>query len=125
MTITEQIAEYICDEFSRPLSEATIHQAKRAVIDWFAATYSGSIQDPNPMLRESLVNTDDAKQAIIFPEGQFSTVRTAAFLNGASAHTSEFDDIFTVGKLGISAPREGSQLSNGINIMKIRHDRIG
>ena len=97
MTITEQIAEYICDEFSRPLSDTTIHHAKRAVIDWFAAMYSGSIQEPNPMLRESLINTDDAQQAVIFPEGQFSTVRTAAFLNGASAHTSEFDDIFRDG----------------------------
>ena len=97
MTITEQIAEYICDELSRPLSNATIHHAKRAVIDWFAAMYSGSIQEPNPMLRESLINTDDAQHAIIFPEGKFSTVRTAAFLNGASAHTSEFDDIFRDG----------------------------
>ena len=97
MTVTEKIAEYICDEFSRPLSDTTIHHAKRAVIDWFAAMYSGSIQEPNPMLRESLINTDDAQQAIIFPEGQFSTVRTAAFLNGASAHTSEFDDIFRDG----------------------------
>ena len=97
MTVTEKIAEYICDEFSDPLSNATIHHAKRAVIDWFAAMYSGSIQEPNPMLRESLINDDDAQQAIIFPEGQFSTVRTAAFLNGASAHTSEFDDIFRDG----------------------------
>ena len=97
MTITEQIAEYICDELSRPLSNATIYHAKRAVIDWFAAMYSGSIQEPNPMLRESLINTDDAQHAIIFPEGKFSTVRTAAFLNGASAHTSEFDDIFRDG----------------------------
>ena len=97
MTITEKIAEYICDEISRPLSDATIHHAKRAVIDWFAAMYSGSTQDPNPMLRESLINTDDVQQAIIFPDGQFSTVRTAAFLNGASAHTSEFDDIFRDG----------------------------
>ena len=59
--------------------------------------YSGSIQEPNPMLRESLINNDDAQQAFIFPEGKFSTVRTAAFLNGASAHTSEFDDIFRDG----------------------------
>ena len=79
MTITEQIAEYICDELSRPLSNATIHHSKRAVIDWFAAMYSGSLQEPNPMLRESLINTDDAQHAIIFPEGKFSTVRTAAF----------------------------------------------
>ena len=97
MTITERIAEYICDELNRPLSNATIHHAKRTVIDWFAAMYSGSIQEPNPMLRESLINADDAQQAIIFPQGQFSTVRTAAFLNGASAHTSEFDDIFRDG----------------------------
>ena len=48
MTITEQIAKYICDELNRPLSTATIHHAKRAVIDWFAAMYSGSIQEPNP-----------------------------------------------------------------------------
>ena len=97
MTITETIADYICAELHRPLPETVTHHAKRAVIDWFAAMYSGAVQEPNPMLRQALINNDDARQAIIFPDGQYSTVKTAAFLNGASAHTSEFDDIFRDG----------------------------
>jgi 3-oxoacyl-[acyl-carrier-protein] synthase III len=35
----------------------------------------------------------------VFPTGDYSTIKTAAFLNGASAHTSEFDDIFRDGGL--------------------------
>lgn len=97
MTITETIADYICAELHRPLPETVAHHAKRAVIDWFAAMYSGAVLEPNPMLRQALINNDDARQAIIFPDGQYSTVKTAAFLNGASAHTSEFDDIFRDG----------------------------
>jgi 2-methylcitrate dehydratase PrpD len=99
MTVIEKIAEYIVAESEQRQPTQVIHHAKRAFIDWFAAMYPGSIQDPNPLLRQAFLNKDDTKQAVIFPYGQRSSVKLAAFLNGASAHTSEFDDIFRDGGL--------------------------
>ena len=94
-----KIADYIVQEQTHQFAPCTIHHAKRAVIDWFAAMYSGSVQDPNPMLRAAFIDTGDPQHAIVFPTGDHSTIKTAAFLNGASAHTSEFDDIFRDGGL--------------------------
>ena len=99
MILIEKIADYIVQEQTRQFAPCTIHHAKRAVIDWFAAMYSGSVQDPNPMLRAAFIDTGDPQHAIVFPTGDHSTIKTAAFLNGASAHTSEFDDIFRDGGL--------------------------
>ncbi|MGB2251450.1 MAG: MmgE/PrpD family protein, partial [Candidatus Puniceispirillaceae bacterium] len=99
MILIEKIADYIVQEQTRPFAPNTIHHAKRAVIDWFAAMYPGSVQDPNPMLRAAFIEAGDLQQSIVFPTGDYSTIKTAAFLNGASAHTSEFDDIFRDGGL--------------------------
>ena len=97
MFLIDQIADYIVSEQTSKLSPSTRHHAKRAVIDWFAAMYPGAIQDPNPMLCAAFVNSDDPAHSTIFPAGQRSNAKTAALLNGASAHTSEFDDIFRDG----------------------------
>ena len=99
MILIEKIADYIVQEQTRQFAPSTIHHAKRAVIDWFAAMYPGSVQDPNPMLRAAFIEAGDPQQSIVFPTGDYSTIKTAAFLNGASAHTSEFDDIFRDGGL--------------------------
>ena len=97
MFLIDQIADYIVSEQTSKLLPSTRHHAKRAVIDWFAAMYPGAIQDPNPMLCAAFVNSDDPAHSTIFPAGQRSNAKTAALLNGASAHTSEFDDIFRDG----------------------------
>lgn len=99
MLLIEKIADYIVTEKMRPLSSQTIHHAKRATIDWFAAMYPGSIQEPNPMLRAAFIDSHDPQQSLVFPFCKYTTAKTAAFLNGASAHTSEFDDIFRDGGL--------------------------
>ena len=99
MILIEKIADYIVGEQTKVLSNTTVHHAKRAVIDWFAAMYPGAVQAPNPMLRDALVDVDDPQHCLVFPTNTRTTMKTAAFLNGASAHTSEFDDIFRDGGL--------------------------
>ncbi len=99
MILIEKIADYIVGEQTKVLSNTTVHHAKRAVIDWFAAMYPGALQAPNPMLRDALVDIDDPQHCLVFPTNTRTTMKTAAFLNGASAHTSEFDDIFRDGGL--------------------------
>jgi 2-methylcitrate dehydratase PrpD len=79
MILIEKIADYIVQEQTRPFAPNTIHHAKRAVIDWFAAMYPGSVQDPNPMLRAAFIEAGDLQQSIVFPTGDYSTIKTAAF----------------------------------------------
>ena len=99
MYIVEKIANYIVKERDHTLSPLTWHFAKRALIDWFSAMYSGAMLNPNPMLRASFIDPLDPQHSLVFAVQKKTSVKTAAFLNGASAHTSEFDDIFREGGL--------------------------
>jgi 2-methylcitrate dehydratase PrpD len=92
--LLETLGAYVEAERTRALPEGVMHHAKRAVIDWFAATYPGAVMAPNPNLREALAEELGHGRAVVLPSGERAPARTAAFLNGASAHTSEFDDIF-------------------------------
>ena len=120
MLLIEKIADFIVLEQTRAHRPTTMHHAKRAVIDWFAAMYPGAVQDPNPMLRQAFIEPDDPRHCTVFPTGTKTTVKTAAFLNGASAHTSEFDDIFRDGGLhpGCATIAAGLALAE-------RHDLCG
>ncbi|RAI01892.1 2-methylcitrate dehydratase [Acuticoccus sediminis] len=92
MLLTE-IGHYVAGERTATLSDKTMHHAKRAVIDWFAAMYPGTVINPGPMLREALAEELGHGRSVVFPAGELALTRTAAFLNGSAAHTAEFDDI--------------------------------
>ncbi|MBT7943179.1 MAG: MmgE/PrpD family protein [Alphaproteobacteria bacterium] len=94
-------------DFAAGLSNAdvppdTLHAAKRAVIDWFASTLPGGMVPPATMLVEAFA--DSSGTALLYPSGRTTDARTAAFINGAAAHTIEFDDIYRDGLYHPAAP---------------------
>ena len=66
MTVVEKIAEYIVGVSEQRQPAQVIYHAKRAFIDWFAAMYPGSIQDPNPLLRQAFIDEDDTRASCYF-----------------------------------------------------------
>jgi 2-methylcitrate dehydratase PrpD len=78
---------------SAELPPTAIHDAKRCLIDWFAATIPGGLVPPATLLADALLD-DEAGHAMLFPSGRAASIRTAALINGAAAHVLEFDDIF-------------------------------
>ena len=86
MILIEKIADYIVLEQTRQFAPSIIHHAKRAVIDWFAAMYPGSVQEPNPMLRAAFIEAGNSHQSTVFPTGDYATIKTAAFLNLSLIH---------------------------------------
>ena len=75
------------------LPAASIHDAKRCLIDWFAATIPGGLVPPATLLADALLD-EEAGSALLFPSGRSASIRTASLINGAAAHVLEFDDIF-------------------------------
>ena len=65
--LIEKISNYVVREQTQELRPQTVHHAKRAVIDWFAAMYPGSIDNPNPLLRSALIDSEDPKHSVVFP----------------------------------------------------------
>ena len=88
------IADYAIRERDRSLSDDVLHHAKRAIIDWCAATAPGSEAMPAAGLVKALNEDIGRGGSRLFPSGTPATLRAAAIINGAASHTVEFDDIF-------------------------------
>jgi 2-methylcitrate dehydratase PrpD len=80
-----------------------LHHAKRAVIDWYAALLPGAVVPPATALERALADELD-RGAARLALGRPATVRAAAIINGAAAHTVEVDDIFRDGIYHPGAP---------------------
>ncbi|HUK05385.1 MAG TPA: MmgE/PrpD family protein, partial [Burkholderiales bacterium] len=84
--------------------------AKRAVIDWYAALLPGAVVAPATLLEAALKEELDAGKAKL-ALGRSATVRAAALINGAAAHTVEVDDIFRDGIYHPGAPTIAAALA--------------
>jgi 2-methylcitrate dehydratase PrpD len=80
-----------------------LHHAKRAVIDLHAAMISGAPVAPAALLEKAFADELDRGEARL-ALGRKATMRAAALINGAAAHTTEVDDIFRDGIYHPGAP---------------------
>jgi 2-methylcitrate dehydratase PrpD len=88
---------------AEPLAPEVLHYAKRAVIDLHAAMISGAVAAPATLLEKALAEELDRGEARL-ALGRRATMRAAALVNGAAAHTTEVDDIFRDGIYHPGAP---------------------
>jgi len=102
--IAGRLGEYIEAEMQRDLDDDTLHGAKRCLVDWFATTVPGGVLPPATLLIEALSEETGAGSAELVPRQTVTSARTAALINGAAAHTVEFDDIWRDGIYHPGAP---------------------
>jgi 2-methylcitrate dehydratase PrpD len=91
MHVVEKFAAWAEQSRAAPLPAEVIHHAKRAVIDWHAALFPGSVLPPATLLQKAL-------------RDELASVRTRALIDGTAAHTAEVDDIFRDGIYHPGAP---------------------
>jgi 2-methylcitrate dehydratase PrpD len=94
--VVERLAAWAVESRSRPLEAEVLHHAKRAVIDWHAAYYPGSVAAPATLLENAFSLQDP---------------RTRALIMGSAAHTAEVDDIFRDGIYHPGAPTISAALA--------------
>lgn len=92
-----RLAEAAADWTRRPLPAPVAHDARRAVLDWFAALLPGTVEGPAVALSQALASERGQGRAVSYAGGQAGAPRHAAMLNGTASHTAEFDDIFRDG----------------------------
>jgi 2-methylcitrate dehydratase PrpD len=103
MHVVERFAQWAASSRGTALAPEVLHHAKRAVIDLYAAMISGAPAAPAALLEKALadeLDRGDARLAL----GRKATMRAAALINGAAAHTTEVDDIFRDGIYHPGAP---------------------
>jgi len=110
MHVVERLAAWAEASRSAPLAPEVLHHAKRAVIDWYAALLPGAVVAPATLLEAALKEELDAGKAKL-ALGRSATVRAAALINGAAAHTVEVDDIFRDGIYHPGAPTIAAALA--------------
>jgi 2-methylcitrate dehydratase PrpD len=102
-TVAERFADWAVAFRAQPLAADVVHHARRAVIDLHAAMISGAVEPPATLLEKALAEELDRGEARL-ALGRRATVRAAALINGAAAHTTEVDDIFRDGIYHPGAP---------------------
>ncbi len=110
MYVVERCAQFADDYRGRPIAPEVLHHAKRAVIDWHAALLPGAVVPPATALERALAGELDHGEARL-ALGKRATVRAAALINGAAAHTLEVDDIFREGIYHPGAPTIAAALA--------------
>jgi len=110
MRVVERFAAFAQGYRARALEPKVLHHAKRAVIDWHAALYPGSVVPPATLLELSFADEVGAGESRL-ADGRRATLRSAALINGAAAHTAEVDDIFREGIYHPGAPTIAAALA--------------
>ena len=110
MHVVERFAAWAEEYRRQPIAPEVLHHAKRAVIDWHAALYPGSVVAPAVLLEKSLAEELDHGNARL-ALGRRATLRAAALINGSAAHTVEVDDIFRDGIYHPGAPTISAALA--------------
>jgi 2-methylcitrate dehydratase PrpD len=87
------------------------HHARRALLDWFAATLPGTQQPPATLLAAALADERGEGAAICYVDGRCGAARHAALLNGIASHTVEFDDIHRDSGLHPGSPTVAAALA--------------
>ncbi|HET9735896.1 MAG TPA: MmgE/PrpD family protein [Burkholderiales bacterium] len=103
MHVVERFGFWAEQSRAKALAPEVLHHAKRAVVDLHAAMISGAVVAPATLLEKALADELDRGEARL-ALGRKATMRAAALINGAAAHTTEVDDIFRDGIYHPGAP---------------------
>ncbi len=114
MHVVEQYAAFAESLRREDLPPEVVHHAKRAVIDLHAAAYPGAVAPPATLLEKAFAEEIGQGSSFLFL-GRKATPRAAALINGAAAHTAEFDDIFRDGIYHPGAPTIAAALALGFS----------
>jgi 2-methylcitrate dehydratase PrpD len=110
MHVVERFAGFAHSCRGRPVALQVLHDAKRSVIDWHAALFAGSAFAPATALERALSEEIGRGEAHL-ADGRRASVRAAALINGAAAHTVEVDDIYREGIYHPGAPTIAAALA--------------
>lgn len=85
--------------------------ARRAILDWYAAMLPGCVDGPAVALTHALASGRGDGRAVNYVDGRSGTARHAALINGTASHTAEFDDIYRDGGYHPGSPTISAALA--------------
>jgi 2-methylcitrate dehydratase PrpD len=95
---------------TQPLNDGVRLAVRHATLDWFATTLPGTQRPPATLLAAGRLGAGPGN-ALCYVDGQRTSPRSAAFINGTASHTVEFDDIFRDGGYHPGSPTIAAALA--------------
>src|SRR5437764_1646428 len=92
LQVTGRLAQFVAETQWDALSPAVIHQAKRALVNFFAVALIGCREPAIETTLQSLARFSGVKQGTVIGRGERLDALSAAFLNAASANVLDFCD---------------------------------
>jgi 2-methylcitrate dehydratase PrpD len=90
--VTQNLARFIVEARWDDIPEQIRHEAKRALLNFFAVALAGCRSDPVEIALQSLAEFSDRRQATVIGRGERMDTLGAAFLNAAGANVFDFCD---------------------------------
>lgn len=95
--ITMILSEWAGSLTFSDLSPEVVHQCKRVILDYFAATLVGSQADSARIVQKYLATIDTSDAATVYGTDLRLSAPNAALANGTATHGLEIDDGYTPG----------------------------
>ena len=92
LAVTAQLGQFVAETQWDALSPPVVHQAKRALVNFFAVALIGCREPAIETTLRSLATFAGAEQATVIGRGERLDALSAAFLNAASANVLDFCD---------------------------------
>jgi 2-methylcitrate dehydratase PrpD len=113
LQVTKRLAQFIADTQWDVLSPPVIHQAKRALVNFFAVALTGCREPTIETALQSLAAFSAGKQATVIGRPERLDALSAAFLNAAGANVLDFCDTHV-------ADRDSSDRAGGSCFVRAR-----
>jgi 2-methylcitrate dehydratase PrpD len=102
--VTQNLARFIVNAGGSDIPQPVRHEAKRALMNFFAVALAGCRAGPMEIALRSLAELSERKQATIIGRGERTDALSAAFLNAAGANVLDFDDTHVPTAIHPTAP---------------------
>jgi len=102
--VTQDLARFIVDTGWSDIPPDIAHDAKRALVNFFAVALAGCRGGPVEIALQSLAAFSGREQATVIGRGERVDALSAAFLNAAAANVLDFDDTHVPTAIHPSAP---------------------
>ncbi|MGD9844052.1 MAG: MmgE/PrpD family protein [Variibacter sp.] len=123
MPVALRFADLAIEQSNCGQPKKVIHDAKRCIIDWFAASLPGAVSLQARALENGLVDGLGVGNAWTL-SGRRAPARLAALINGTASHAVEFDDIFAPAIFHPGSPTIAAALSAAQSLNKTGLDLI-
>ncbi len=90
--VTQNLARFVVESRWDDIPEPVRHEAKRALLNFFAVALAGCRTDTVEIALQSLAEFSDRRQATVIGRGERMDALSAAFLNAAAANVLDFCD---------------------------------